>query len=128
MGNFSYVDSEVMNHIKGEIKGCKELVTVAGVNKIIDEKPIVSLFGMNEKDYSSLQKLLCVSVYIMRCIKERIWNRLSAHSKERIQEQKLLMMIFNNLKDSFPVTFREIKLLSLFVYSTSTIFRCLCCY
>ena len=113
MENFSYVDSEVMNHINGEIKGCKELVTVAGINKKIDEKPIVSLFGMNEKDYSSLRKLLRVSVYIMRCIKERIWNRLSAHSKERFQEQKLLMMIFNNLKDSSPVTFQEIKLLSL---------------
>ena len=55
MENFSYVDSEVMNHVNGEIKGCMELVTVAGIiKKKIDEKPIVSLFGMNEKDYSSL--------------------------------------------------------------------------
>ena len=65
----SYVDSEVMKHINWEIKGCKQLVTVAGINKKIGEKPIVLLFGMNKKDYSSLRKLLRVSVYIMRCIK-----------------------------------------------------------
>ena len=49
----------------------------------------------------------------MRCIKKIIWNCFSGNSKERFQKQKLLVMIFNNLKDSSPVTFQEIKLLSL---------------
>ena len=64
MENPSQIDSEVLNHINKETKKGKELVTVAGINKRIDEKPKVSLFGMNEKDYSSLRKLLRVSVYI----------------------------------------------------------------
>ena len=73
----------------------------------------MSLFGMNEKDYSSLRKLLRVSVYIMRYIKKRVWNCLNADNRKQFQEHKLLVMILNNLEDSSPVTFQEIKLLSL---------------
>ena len=72
MENLYQMDSKVLNVIIKETKGGNELVTVAEINKKIDGKPIVSLFGMNEKDYSSLRKLLRVSVYIMRYIKKRV--------------------------------------------------------
>ena len=46
----------------------------------LTEKQIVSLFGVDEKRYSSLQKLIRVSIYVMRYIKNRVWNRISAES------------------------------------------------
>ena len=60
MENPSQIDSEVLNHKNKETKRGDELVTVAGINKKIDEKPKVSLFGINEKDSSKIVACLCL--------------------------------------------------------------------
>ena len=49
----------------------------------------------------------------MRYIKNKVWNRISAENRRHLCEYKLLVTIFDNLKESGPVTFQEIKLLSL---------------
>ena len=73
-------NSEMLIQIQSEVKGVKELANVAGINKKDQEKQIVSLFGVDEKRYSSLRKLIRVSVYVMRYIKNRVWNRISAEN------------------------------------------------
>ena len=111
--NLPNKNSEMLIQIQSEVKGVKELANVAGINEKDEEKQIVSLFGVDEKRYSSLQKLIRVSVYVMRYIKYRVWNRISAENRRHLCEYKLLVTIFDNLKESGPVTFQEIRLLSL---------------
>ena len=72
-----------------------------------------SLFGVNENQYSSLRKLLHVSVYVLRFVKQRVWNQINVGKQQQFYEHKLLIAIFINLKQSDPITFQEIKLLSL---------------
>ena len=72
-----------------------------------------SLFGVNENQYSSLQKLLRVSVYVLRFVKQRVWNQINVDKQQQFYEHKLFIAIFDNLKQSNPITFQEIKLLSL---------------
>ena len=64
--NLPNKNSEMLIQIQSEEKGIKELATVAGINEKDQEKQIVSLFGVDEKRYSSLRKLIRVSVYVMR--------------------------------------------------------------
>ena len=56
--NLPNENSKMLSQIQSEVKGIKELATVAGINETDQEKDIVSLFGVDEKCYSSLQKLL----------------------------------------------------------------------
>ena len=75
-GIFFSMDSEVLNQIQSEIRQNKETAIRAGVHKQ-DQKEIKLLFGVNENQYSSLQKLLHVSVYVLRFVKQRVWNQIN---------------------------------------------------
>ena len=68
--NLPNKNSKMLIQIQSEEKGIKELATVAGINEKDQEKQIVSLFGVDEKRYSSLRKLIRVSIYVMRYIME----------------------------------------------------------
>ena len=62
-----------------------------------------------KKLVSSLRKLLCISVLVMRFIKTKVWNRIEGnHCKDC-----LLVTIFQDLSDKGPVSTREIQLLGL---------------
>ena len=50
---------------------------------------------------------------MLRFIKQEIWNLLDAVKQKQFYEHKLLIAIFDKLKESNPITFQEIKLLSL---------------
>ena len=49
----------------------------------------------------------------MRHIKNRVWNPISVEKQRHFCEYKLLVVLFDNLKESGPVVFQENKLLSL---------------
>ena len=66
------------------------------------------LFGM-KKLVSSLRKLLHISVFVMRYIKMKVWNRIEGNTIKN----SLLVTIFQNLSDEGPVSTREIQLLHL---------------
>ena len=106
------MDSEFWNQIQSEIRENKETAIIAGVNKQ-DQKEMKLLFGVNENQYSSLRKLLRVSVYVLRFVKQKVWNQINVEKQQQFYEHKLLIAIFENLKQSNPITFQEIKLLSL---------------
>ena len=106
------MDSEVLNQMQSEIRENKETAIIAGVNKQ-DQKEMKSLFGVNENQYFSLRKLLRVSVYVLRFVKQRVWNQINVDKQQQFYKHKLLIAIFDNLKQSNPITFQEIKLLSL---------------
>ena len=96
------MDCEVLN---------QETAIIAGVNKQ-DQKELKSLFGVNENQYSSLRNY-CMFQFVLRFVKQRIWNQMNVDKQQQFYEHKLLIAIFENLKQSNPITFHEIKLLSL---------------
>ena len=59
-----------------------------------------SLFGVNENQYSYLQKLLRVSVYVLRLAKQRVWDQINVDEQQQFHKHKLLIAIFDNLKQS----------------------------
>ena len=67
---FSNMDSEDLNQIQSEIRENKETAIIVGVNK--QYQKMKSLFGVNENQYSSLRKLLCVPVYVLIFVKQRV--------------------------------------------------------
>ena len=70
-------------------------------------------FGIDQSRYSSLRKLLCVTILVFRFIKIKIWNQLSSDNKKLIQQHKLLITILSSLGERGPVTAGEIKLICL---------------
>ena len=78
---------------------------MAGVNKQ-DQREMRSLFG----DSILPSKNYCVFQFVLRIIKNELIN---AEKQKHFHEYKLLITIFNNLKEFSPITFQEIKLLSL---------------
>ena len=61
------------------------------------------LFGMN-KLTSSLRKLLRISVFVLRFMKTKVWNRIGG----RPVNNSLLITVFQNLSDKGSITTREI--------------------
>ena len=55
------------------------------------------LFGIDQSRYSSLRKLLRITVFILRFIKIKICNRLNSDKRKIIHQHKLLVTVFNNL-------------------------------
>jgi len=79
------------------------------------------LSGM-EKLVSSLRKQLRISVFVMRYIKMKVWNRIEGNSIKN----SLLVTIFQNLSDEGPVSTREIQLLHLlWICFVQQIWKCL---
>jgi len=71
------------------------------------------LFGM-KKLTSSLRKLLRISVFVMRFMKTKVWNRIGG----RHFNDSLLITVFQNLSDKGSITAMEIQLVDTF-YSTT---------
>jgi len=62
---------------------------------------------MKEKNYSLLRKLLWVSVYVLRYIKRKIWNKTD--QKKFLLKYKLLKAALNNVKDFGYIAAQEIN-------------------
>ena len=84
---------------------------VAGVDGKWDKD--VFLFGMGKPHYSSLWRLLRVSVYVIRFIKMKVWNKLQEETRRKHQSFHLLIIIFRVLVDTGPIIWHEIKSASL---------------
>ena len=54
------------------------------------------LFGIDPSQYSSLRKLLRVSIFVLRFIKTKIWNRINPSQRKLIQQNKLLTAILTS--------------------------------
>ena len=59
-----------------------------------------------------MRKLLRVSVYVLRFIKLRVWNRVSSE-KQRSLKDKLLLSIFDTFEDNGSIKSQEVKLATL---------------
>lgn len=115
--NISDITPEVLEQVQSEAKGPKTSIEMtmsimAGVSDK-DQKEMMSLFGMNENHFSSLRKLLRVSVYVMKFLKIKVWNQLSIDDQRCFRHHKLLVMVFDSLKETKSISSQEIKLLSL---------------
>ena len=66
--------------------------------------------GINEKRFSSLRKLLRVTVFVMRFIKRMVWDRIK---EEKRCKWKLVTTVFDSLREREPITCQEIRTVSL---------------
>ena len=69
-----------------------EVTIMAGADGKCDRD--VFLFGMDKPRYSSLRKLLQASVYILRFIKIKVWNKLREETRRKHQRFHLLSIPF----------------------------------
>ena len=106
--NLSEITSEEFKYLESEFKGFKSSIEVAHVAGTEKE---VLLFGVEKSPCSSLRGLLRISVYVLRFLKLRIWNKLDER-KRNLFQHKLLKIIFEDLSNSY-ITIREIKLVAL---------------
>ena len=69
--------------------------------------------------YSSLRKLLRITVYCLKFIKQRVWTPLSSLTKKKIGDKyKLILAVMKSLTDSFSVSASDIKIVALLWVNT----------
>lgn len=68
---FSDAAPEVLQQIEDEARKSKSLIEVS--NMAVDNKECL-VFGINQSKYSSLRKLLCIAIFVLRLIKNNKWN------------------------------------------------------
>ena len=78
-----------------------------------DVDSVSSVCGIDEKNYSSLRRLLRVTVYCcLKFIWRRIWLTLSQSMKESIERrQRLLYFVLSSLSDGHSVDLQVATLL-----------------
>ena len=103
--------SEITPESLEEIRESNPEISIVAVDGKCDKD--VFLFGVDKLHYSSMRKLLRISVYILRFIKLKVWNKLQEEIRRKHQSFYLLSTLFRGLRDAGHITFREIKLVSL---------------
>ena len=103
---FSDITPKVQNQLQRETRGFKSgietAIIVIGISNKQDQTEAASLFGVDEKLYSSLRQLLCVSVYVLKFIKKKVKNLINVE-KLKLFQHKLLSTIFEELKETIPI-------------------------
>ena len=97
----------ILQQVESEARKLRPLIEVSN---LVSEKKEGLLLGMDDTRFSSLRKLLRITVYVLRFIKLKIWNRLDTERRKPIQQDQLLLTIFDELKEGEPITAKEIKL------------------
>ena len=112
--NLPEITVEKLEQIETEVRRSRsfiELANVAGVDQLDDKQ--LFLFGLREPFYSSLRKLLRVSVYVLRFIKLKVWRKIDG---ERFKH-RLMAVVLESLSEGF-ISRTEIKMASiLWIYS-----------
>jgi len=104
--NLSDITPDVLSQVDSEVKGQKSFIEISNVAGV-DKNGESSLLGINEKNFSSLRRLLRVAVFVLRFIKKMVWSR-------RCGKQKLLVSVFDDMREKEPITSQEIRVASLF--------------
>ena len=72
---------------------------------------IYLLCDVDDKNYSSLRKLLRITIYCLKFIKRMVWHTLSHPTKTTIAEHKLIGHVLNSLADNFSICAGDTTLL-----------------
>ena len=100
-----------LEQIETDLRRSRSFIELAGVDQLDDKQ--LFLFGLREPFYSSLRKLLRVSVYVLRFIKLKVWRKIDG---ERFKH-KLMAVVLDSLSEGF-ISRTEIKMASiLWIYS-----------
>ena len=110
--NSSEITPENLQHLEAEFNRSKSFTEGAhvAVDKL-NEKEVL-LFGIQKPLCSSLRRLLCIYVYVLRLLQKKVWNKLDGEKTEQFNQHKLLTTICESLSDAY-ITMHEIKLVSL---------------
>ena len=83
-------------------------------HKVDGKAEIYSLCDVDDKRYSSLRKLLRITIYCLKFIKQMVWLTLSHLTKTTIAEKhKLIAHVLNSLADNFSICAGNIKVVTL---------------
>ena len=89
------------------------MTSVTG-HKVDGKAEIYSLCDVDDKRYSSLRKLLRITIYCLKFIKRMVWHTLSHLTKTTIAEKhKLIAHVLNSLADNFSICADDIKVVTL---------------
>ena len=94
-GSFSNTAPEVLQQADKKVRKSKPSCQVSNI--AADEK-VWLVFGIDPSQYSSLRKLLRVTVFILRFIKTKVWNRLNSDRTKIIRHHELLVTVLNSLQ------------------------------
>ena len=95
-----------------------EMVAV-GHDSDCENKERYSVCDIDANKYSSLRKLLRITVYCLKFSKQSVWDNLSHLTKKTIGDKyKLTVVVLNSLTDGYSVCAGDIKMAALlWVYS-----------
>ena len=108
--NVQTIDKRVMDDITSEIKGPKTLFETSAV--VQDANGTLSPFGINERNYSTLSKLLHVTVYMTRFIQKLKKGEVpqGPPTAEEIEEAQLKWIIYLQRKHYIDTKQGELSL------------------
>ena len=94
--NLSDISSDDLEKMLSQVKCGSDLffVSINVVQEKSDQTPM-SVCTIDERNFSSLRKLLRVTVVCMKFIKKRVWNRCSDELKERIRNRHKILNIID---------------------------------
>ena len=73
----------------------------------------VSVCTIDEGKYSSVRRLLRITVFCLKFIKKRVWNRFPDELKENVRSRYKILKIIDDLRD-YGVYSQDIKSARLF--------------
>ena len=94
---------------------CGSDVILKSVNVVQENgnQTSISVCTNDERKYSSLTRLLSITVFCLKFIKKRLWNRCSDELKERVCSRYEILKIIDDLRD-YGVYSQDIKSARLF--------------
>ena len=106
-----YVPSDVLK--EKEATTSKVFYKMAAVNHVSysENKGNYSACDINANKHSSLRRLLRITVYCLKFIKQSVWDNLSHLTKKTIGDKyKLIVIVMNLLTDGYSVCAGDIKM------------------
>jgi len=130
--NLPDVTSEELEQMLSQAKSGSDVIfESSNVVQENEDRGSVSACNIDERKYSCLRRLLRITALCLKFIRIRVWSRCSTELKERICKQHQILKIFNDLKDTGSIYFRDLvsaKLLWVYVVQHRTfadVFRAL---
>ena len=97
--NLSDISSDDLERLSQAKYGSEVFFESANVLQENSDQVSMSVCTVDETKYSSLRRLLRVTVFCLKFLKKRVWNRYSDEVKKRICNRHRILNIINDLRD-----------------------------
>ena len=94
VGSYSDMAPDILQQTDNEVRKLKPSCELSNI--AVEEKASL-IFGIDPLRYSSLRKLLRITVFVLRFIKIKVWNRINLDGTKLIHQHPLLVTVLNSL-------------------------------